>query len=217
MSAEVFDPFHDYDSVGYLRNKLQTGNIELLRSFELAAFSEFVGPALQFLKRQRTLEYQHVLLIHRMFFQAAYPWAGEDRMIHAPDIAIGKAGISTMFAHPRAIRQAMDYALAHGQNAGYLRAHPGEVYAYLAHAHPFLDGNGRTIATVHNELCRRAGFHVLWHKIGTEEFLKALTDDLLRPDGGKMDKLVSSYVVKGPLAIASSARHLKSTFIRVQS
>ena len=39
---------------------------------------------------------------------------------------------------------------------------PGEIMGYLAYAHPFLDGNGRTIMVVHAVLAQRAGFSIDW-------------------------------------------------------
>lgn len=39
-----------------------------------------------------------------------------------------------------------------GQDSPFMREQPGEVMALLAHAHPFLDGNGRTIMVLHAEL-----------------------------------------------------------------
>jgi cell filamentation protein len=47
-----------------------------------------------------------------------------------------------------------------------MRQKPGEVMGYLAHGHPFLDGNGRTIMLVHAELARRAGFGIDWGSTG---------------------------------------------------
>src|SRR5262252_4446785 len=51
--------------------------------------------------------------------------------------------------HPRSVRSAVHYALRLGSDRAYMAEHPGEVMGYLAHAHPFLDGNGRTLMVVH--------------------------------------------------------------------
>jgi len=45
-----------------------------------------------------------------------------------------------------------DYAQRLGQDRAFMAARPGEVMGYLAHGHPFLDGNGRTLMVVHIEL-----------------------------------------------------------------
>ena len=52
-----------------------------------------------------------------------------------------------------------------GLDAAKMRVNPGEVFGALAYAHPFLEGNGRTIMTVHADLARRAGFHIDWAPI----------------------------------------------------
>lgn len=93
--------------------------------------------------------------VHRILFEAFYPWAGQDRAITAPNCAVSKAG--TMFCHPHHARLAIEEATSR-QNVKYMRQHPGEVMGVFAYGHPFLDGNGRTMLIIHNELCHRAGF-----------------------------------------------------------
>jgi fido (protein-threonine AMPylation protein) len=43
-----------------------------------------------------------------------------------------------------------------------MKARPGQIMGYLAYGHPFLDGYGRTIMTVHSALAQRAGFSIDW-------------------------------------------------------
>jgi cell filamentation protein len=43
-----------------------------------------------------------------------------------------------------------------------MKARPGQIMGYLAYAHPFLDGNGRAIMTVHSVMAQRAGFGIDW-------------------------------------------------------
>jgi cell filamentation protein len=66
-----------------------------------------------------------------------------------------------IFAAPHEIRR-VDFALSHGQDKAFMAANPGEVMGYLAFGHPFLDGNGRAIMTVHAMMAQRAGFSVDW-------------------------------------------------------
>jgi cell filamentation protein len=136
---------------------------------------------LRVLRRLPTLTYQHITEAHEALFTSVYPWAGQDRSVTAPDIAIAKAGYSTLFAHPSDVQCAGQHALNLGQDKTYLREHPGEVFGYLAHAHPFLEGNGRTILTIYSELSHRAGFHVEWEAIDKALFLDTLTQELLKP------------------------------------
>ncbi len=160
------------------------------------------------------MNYEHVTQTHQQLFHSLYPWAGQDRSVTAPSIAIAKGGYATLFAHPNASMRAAQHALSIGKDMKYLRAHPGEVFGFLAHAHPFLEGNGRTILTVFAELTRRAGFHVKWEEIGKREFLDTLTDELLQPSKGNMDKLVLEYCQEGVLTSEMTARRLRARFKR---
>jgi cell filamentation protein len=65
---------------------------------------------------------------------------------------------------------------------------------YLAYAHPFLDGNGRTILTVHVVLAERAGISVDWASTNKTEYLAALTLELDRPGKGCLDAYLKPFV-----------------------
>src|SRR6202012_588975 len=93
------------------------------------------------------------------------PWAGQDRAQLAPDLAIGQAGHYDIFAHPGDVRRAVEYGLEMGRDPASMRSRSGEVFGTLAYGHPFLDGNGRSLMTVHADLARRAGFHIAWQDI----------------------------------------------------
>ena len=96
----------------------------------------------------------------------------------------------------------------------YLRVHPGEVFGYLAHAHPFLEGNGRTILTIFADPSRRAGFRVAWEEIDEDLFLKTLTDELLQLGKARMDGLVLPFVREGILSVDAMASRLQANFKR---
>jgi cell filamentation protein len=212
MELQILDPFGDYETAGYLRNVYGVRDLRVVGHLETAAFEQEVLGTVRFLRRVQILEYQHVTEAHRQLFSSLYPWAGQDRSVTAPTIAIAKAGYSTLFSHPAACRLAAEYALQHGQDVEYLRARPGEVFGYLAHAHPFLEGNGRTILTIFAELTRRAGFHVTWEEIDKEQFLQTLTSELLQPGKGVMDRLVLPYVQDGVLTEEMTAWRLRVRF-----
>jgi cell filamentation protein len=86
------------------------------------------------------------------------------------------------------------------------------VFGDFAHAHPFLEGNGRTILTIFAELTRRAGFHIDWEAIDKRLFLSALNEELLRPNRGTMDGLVLPYVKDGVLTEEMTAWRLRVRF-----
>lgn len=212
MELQILDPFGDYETAGYLRNVYGVKDLELVGHLETAVFQQEIRRTVRFLRRVQTLRYEHVTETHRQLFNSLYPWAGQDRSITAPTIAIAKGGYSTLFSHPADCRRAVEHALQLGQDVNYLRAHPGEVFGYFAHSHPFLEGNGRTILTIFAELTRRAGFHVNWEAIDKREFLDTLTSELLQPGRGTMDKLVLPYVKDGVLTEEMTAWRLRVKF-----
>lgn len=205
----AFDPFGDRATRGHLRNTLGTTDPTLIARLEAHSFAANVQSALVALHAAPTLDYSHVLDTHRRLFGSVYPWAGQDRATLAPDIAISKGGISDMFAHPMDVRRAAEYALSMGLDSATIRAKPGEVFGALAHAHPFLEGNGRVLMTVHADLARRAGFHVEWSQISKPAFLSALTAELQKPRTA-MDALLLPHVGAGALPAERTAATLKA-------
>jgi cell filamentation protein len=212
MELQILDPFGDHESAGYLRNVYGVKDLELIGHLETAVFQQEVFRTARFLRRVQTLQYEHLLETHRQFFHSLYPWAGEDRSITAPHLAIVKAGYKTLFCHPAECRRAGDYALQLGQDVKFIREHPGEAFGYFAHAHPFLEGNGRTILTMFAELTRRAGFHIDWEAIDKRLFLSTLNEELLKPSRGTMDGLVLPYVKDGVLTEEMTAWRLRVRF-----
>ena len=138
----LLDPFGDHESAGYLRNVYGVKDLELIGHLETAVFQQEVLRTVRFLRRVQTLQYKHLLETHRQFFHSLYPWAGEDRSITAPHLAIVKAGYKTLFCHPAECRRAGDYALQLGRDVKFIREHPGEVFGHFAHAHHFLKATG---------------------------------------------------------------------------
>jgi cell filamentation protein len=75
------------------------------------------------------------------------------------------------------------------------RERPGEVMGLLAFAHPFLDGNGRTILLVFMELSFRAGFTINWPESNKNDYLQALTDEINAPSQRHLDHYLQPFVV----------------------
>jgi cell filamentation protein len=189
-----FDPFGDFETRGYLRNTAGLKVSRAVKEFEHRAFLDNLPRAVAYLQPIGQLTYQDMLETHRILFQSVCPWAGLDRSITAPTIAIGKAGRADLFAHPHDSAAAVDYALRLGQDREFMSRKPGEVMGYLAHGHPFLDGNGRTLMVVHNELAHRAGISIAWHKTDRKAYLRALTEELNRPGKGELDAYLKPFV-----------------------
>lgn len=189
----MFDPFGDFDSKGYLRNNFGKKDTREVKESEYMSFSYNLPKAMEFLKNCKTVNYDSVLETHRILFSDMYPWAGKDRLETAPDIAVTKGDV--VFAGAREIRRAVDYAskLAQEPPSGMARR-PGEIIGTLAYAHPFLEGNGRTILTVTGELAHRAGIQIEWNRTDKAEYLDALTHEVVRPGHGVLDKYLAPFV-----------------------
>jgi cell filamentation protein, protein adenylyltransferase len=188
----TFDPFGDFATRGYLRNLAGEKDPEIVRRLEHASFITGIDAACRRLAAVKRLSYQDVLDAHRVLFEAIYPWAGQDRLQIAPELAVGKGPV--LFARPTDIRRAVDYALDKGQDKGVMVAKPGEVMGYLAYAHPFLDGNGRTIMVVHAVMAQRAGFSVDWAVTAKPDYLSALTKELDEPGRGHLDVYLKRFL-----------------------
>jgi cell filamentation protein len=202
----TFDPFGDFDTRGYLRNVARTKDSKIVRQMEHASFTTGLDAAFAKLASQKQLSYDDVLGTHKILFEAVYPWAGQDRLTTTPRLVVSKGNDrgKISFAYPQDIRRAIDYGLDHGQDKKFMAAKPGEIMGYLAHGHPFLDGNGRTIMVIHCVLMQRAGFSIDWATTGKNDYLAALTKELEDPHEGHLDAylkpFIKSAVSQGELA-----------------
>jgi cell filamentation protein len=188
----TFDPFGDFETRGYLRNLANEKDLKIVRRLEHTSFITGIDAAFGHLATIKRLSYRDVLDTHKMLFEAVYPWAGQDRLETAPDLAVGKGPV--LFARPEDIRRAVDFALEHGQDKTFMAAKPGEIMGYLAYGHPFLDGNGRTIMVVHGVLAQRAGFSIDWAATAKSDYLSVLTKELDSPGNGHLDTYLRPFV-----------------------
>jgi len=206
----TFDPFGDFDSRGYLRNTKGLKDPEAVKLFEHTAFRLNIADALAALQGVAgPLRYGDVLDTHKRLFGGVYPWAGQDREAVASQIAVGKAGRYDLFAHPWDARRAVEHALGMAANPAGMRAKPGEVLGLLCHGHPMLEGNGRTLMTVHAELCRRVGIHIAWESVAKPDYLAALTRELERP-GRALDAFLAPHVHRPAASVAQDVKQLRS-------
>jgi cell filamentation protein len=188
----TFDPFGDFQTRGYLRNLANEKDLDIVRRLEHTSFTTGIDAAFDRLATIKRLSYQDVLETHEILFEAVYPWAGQDRLVTAPDLAVSKG--SVLFARPEDIQLAVDFALDHGQDKKFMLAKPGEIMGYLAYGHPFLDGNGRTIMVVHGVLAQRAGFSIDWAATEKSDYLSALTKELDSPGKGHLNTYLKHFV-----------------------
>lgn len=194
-----FDPFGDFETAGYLRNHFQLTDLNTVKRLEHSSFEANIEQALDHLARLKDIEYASILDVHRMLFQEIYPWAGQDRMEVAHDLRISKGRKGepgyTEFADAEDIVRAAEYAIFSANKHARFRERPGEVMGLLALAHPFLDGNGRTILLVFTELCYRAGFSIDWSQTSKDGYLAALSAEILNPSQRPLDEYLNPYVI----------------------
>ncbi|GJD37117.1 Fic/DOC family protein [Methylobacterium aerolatum] len=190
----TFDVFGDFETRGYLRNVAGLKDLAQVKLLEHRAFMMRVDKALAALSRRKPLTYPDILRTHAILFGSVYPWAGRDRLETAPHTNISRGGFDRMFAFPQDVRRALEYALRQGNDPAFMRAKPGEVLGSLAHAHPFLDGNGRTLMTVHTVLANRAGLAIAWQETDKTAFLSALTREIHLPGDGILDAYLAPFI-----------------------
>jgi cell filamentation protein len=187
----TFDPFGDFATEGYLRNFEKEKDLAIIKRAENSSFTTGLDEAFAYLAKSSQIAYEHILETHRILFGAVYPWAGQDRLQTASKLSVKKGNV--IFANPSEIRPAVDFALRKGQDKSYMTTKPGEIMGYLAYGHPFLDGNGRTIMTVHSVLAQRAGFSIDWSATRKDDYLEALTKELENPLKGYLDTYLKPF------------------------
>jgi cell filamentation protein len=203
----TFDPFGDFETRGYLRNVFGEKDPDIIKRQEHHSFRLHVAEVLEALRARPSLGYGDILDAHRRLFIDYYPWAGQDRLAILPNLAVGKAGRYDIFAHPQDIRRAVEHALGLGLNSIAMKARPGEVMGLLAYAHPFLDGNGRTLMVVHADLACCADIHVEWEHVHKLPYLTALTHELEHP-GKALDQFLAPFVRPGAISLTDTADRL---------
>ncbi|MBD8472919.1 Fic family protein [Pseudomonas sp. CFBP 8770] len=195
----MFDPFGDFEAAGYLRNRFRLSDLDTVKRLEHSSFEANIEQALSYMARLADIEYASILDVHRMLFQEIYPWAGQDRVQLTPDLRISKGQKGepghTEFADAEDIVRAAEYALSSANKHARFRDRPGEVMGLLALAHPFLDGNGRTILLIFTELCYRAGFSIDWSKTTKDTYLTALSAEILDPSQRLLDEYLKPHIV----------------------
>ncbi|EKY3087877.1 Fic/DOC family protein [Cronobacter dublinensis] len=195
----IFDPFGDFETAGYLQNTLGLKNPDEVKRSEHLVFELGIEEALQFLSSQASITYATVLRVHAILFAEFYPWAGRDRNELVPDLAVFKGTSDhprhTVFAHPKEIKLAVNYALQLACDIKRFRKRPGEVMGALAFAHPFLDGNGRALLLVFMELSYRAGFSIAWYRTNKDDYLNALSVEIAEPARRCLDKYLLPFMV----------------------
>lgn len=187
----MFDPFKDFSTAGYLRNKHKEQDARIVKKIEHEVFARHLPSAMQHLSSKKVIGYEDFLAVHRILFSEFYPWAGQDRTMTAPESLISKSDIQ--FSHPADAFRAVNEGLRLGQLKDKMSTSPGLVMGLFAYGHPFLDGNGRTILLVHLELAYRAGFSIAWANTNKADYLTALSEEIKKPGVGILDAYMLQF------------------------
>lgn len=194
----TFDPFGDFETEGYLQNSLKLKDPVEVKESEHLSFEVSIEDALAYLAKKKTIDYKAVLKTHEILFSDFYPWAGKDRNELVPHLAVFKGSMDdphhTLFERPELIKRSIEYAFKLAANKKRFRDYPGEVMGQMASAHPFLDGNGRSLLLVFMELCYRSRFAIDWSKTNKDEYLRALSDEIRDPFNGRLDSYLKPFI-----------------------
>jgi len=186
----AFDPFGDFETKGYLRNHEGEKDPAIVKELEHQSFAVNVRDALENLDAKRTITEQDVKDTHATLFKDVYPWAGETRAINVHKGAV-------QFQPASYLSTGLNTALQSGNNAQEFRQDPGKFIGEIAYAHPFLDGNGRTISILTDVLARKAGFHIRWEDTSKADYLTALTKEIDDPYKGHLTKYLEPHMRDG--------------------
>ena len=191
----TFDPFGDFESRGYLRNFGGLKDAAAIKEAEHLAFCLNLPDAVEHLRQIDRITYLDVLDTHKILFGDIYPWAGQDRATVASTLMVSKGEVQ--FAPPGHEELAVQHALRLAQEGNAMSKTPGVVIGYLSYGHPFLDGNGRTIIVVADELAYRAGISIDWASTDKQVYLGALTRELDDPRSGALDAYLGPHIREG--------------------
>lgn len=191
-NKDVFDPFNTFDEKGYLENVEAEKDLSIVKEIEHSLFMANLDIALEYLSKKDLIEYKDFLEVHRILFSDYYHWAGKDRLELIPNLAISKA--STYFCMPTEMERSINHALHLASQKGYLKANSGEIMGLFAYAHPFLDGNGRTILLIHTELCHREGFRITWEQTSKTDYLTALSNEIAQPQKKELNSYLKPFI-----------------------
>jgi cell filamentation protein len=73
----VFDPFRDFHEKGYLRNVKASKDPQEIKELEHISFISNLKNALEYLEKEKVINYKTFLEVHRIIFSNIYPWAGK--------------------------------------------------------------------------------------------------------------------------------------------
>ena len=166
------------DNNGVLENKLGITDADELRELEYALTEEKINGILSKgsfgniqgygLERQQA--------IHQYLFEGIYEWAGKVRTV--PSSKGMGGGLVSIFSNPDEIRQVWD--LLEQKTARFARAENlsfdqkleelADIFIQANHAHPFPEGNGRSLQVFMHQLAAEQGIRLDYTKNNKDEW-----------------------------------------------
>lgn len=119
-------------------------------------------------------DYDHLKAIHQHLFSDLYAWAGQERTV---DIIKGHSH----FARKEFISKELNKVFVQLKSDNYLQGLEYsdfcKKFSYYFNeinaAHPFREGNGRTLRAFCDSLAENAGYHLDWSRVTTPEYIQA--------------------------------------------
>ena len=160
---------------------------------ELARFEGLVVAARMDSLPQGDFSAKHLREIHAHLFQDVYAWAGQYR-----DVPLAKG--TSRFCQPQYIGQETDKITGAANFTELAKMEPKKFAKALANiigelnaAHPFLDGNGRTIRAYAEQLSRAAGYELNVAKLKGESWIKA-SEKSFQGDSRLLEGIISRNI-----------------------
>ena len=129
---------------GIARQEIESGEIQIPRTFDMA----------------------HLRLIHEKLFEQVYPWAGKVRTVAISkdftDFALPGPEIAHAMSQAQKIIADTPWATLDQATFGLRMA---QVFAWVNHAHPFREGNGRTTRQFMRHVAELAGRELHFERV----------------------------------------------------
>lgn len=149
-------------------------------------------------------DYDHLKAVHKHLFGDVYPWAGQERSV---DISKG----SSCFGHTQFLSKALDKIFINLKKDNHLQGlEKPDFCSKLAYyfneinaAHPFREGNGRTLRLFCEHLSLNAGYKLQWQNADAAKYLNASITGF-QGDNGPLTALLNKLVIPKDLKISTA-------------
>lgn len=195
-------------------------SMDLVR-YEARVTSVTIPAAIARLQRADSWSLKQWRMAHRIIFEPVYEWAGQIRTVNIKK--------EDTFADKGKIRYVVDEALTRfcrkhrsgmnfvGELALLTPSECAREFAGLYHelnmAHPFMEGNGRSLKTFLTAMARQGGWDFKWSRIGDKKWefdnaCKAAAKKNLDPLIALFEQVIEPFDQSGALTISSTKKEV---------